>query len=82
VGPLRLSAGDLRASDGTLLGARTLRFDPPEAAVLPARSARGVVLSLAAEEPLEPATYRGVVQAEGAQDLWVTLEIEVRSRPS
>jgi len=82
VGPLRLSAGDLRAPDGTIVSSRCLRFDPPEAAGLPARSARGVVVTLCVEKPLEPGTYRGVVQAEGAPNLWITLELTVQSESS
>ena len=79
VGPLRLSAGDLRAPDGALISAPCLRFDPVEVAELPARSARGVAVTVCAEQPLEPGTYRGVVQAEGAPNLWITLELTVQS---
>jgi hypothetical protein len=80
VGPLRLSVGNLLASDGTPLGSSCLRFDPPEVE-LPARSARCVVPTLAGQ-PLVPGTYRGVVQAEGAPNLWVTLDIAVESGPA
>jgi len=38
-----------------------------------------VVVTLGAETPLEPGTYRGVVQAEGAPNLWITLELTVQS---
>jgi hypothetical protein len=82
VGPIRLSVGDLRASVGTLLGPGCLRFDPSEVVDLPARSARGVVMTLSAGEPLVPGTYRGLVQADGAPNLWVTLEIAVEREPS
>jgi hypothetical protein len=82
VGPIRLSVGDLRASVGALLGPGRLRFDPPGVLDLPARSARGIVMTLSVGEPLEPGTYRGLLQADGAPNLWVTLEIAVRSEPS
>jgi hypothetical protein len=81
MGPVRVSVGDLRASDGTALGSACLRFDPSAAVELPARSARGVILTLSLDEPLEPGTYRGVIQADGAPNLWVTLEIAVKSEP-
>jgi len=82
VGPIRPSVGELRASVGALLGPGCLRFDPSGAIDLPARSARGFAGTLTVEGPLEPGTYRGIVQAEGAPDLWVTLEIVVESQPS
>jgi len=82
VGPIRPSVGELRASVGTLLGPGCLRFDPSGAIDLPARSARGFAGTLSVEDPLEPGTYRGLVQVEGAPNLWVTLEIAVTSQPS
>jgi len=82
MGPLRLIPGDLRAPDGALISARCLRFDPAEVAELPARSARGVVVTLGVEQPLEPGTYRGVIQADGAPNLWIALELTVRSGPA
>ena len=59
VGPFRLSVGDLRAPDGALISAHCLRFDPPEQAELPARSARGVVVTLSPGETLRPRDLPG-----------------------
>ena len=77
VGYLRLTVGELRAPDGRLFGPGVIGFDPAEIAVLPARSARGAVVSLSAEDHLEPGIYRGMVLADGAPDLWVSLELAV-----
>ena len=77
VGPLSLGVGDLRAPDGAVISAHCLRFDPPELAELPARTARGVVVTLSPERPFEPGIYRGVVQAAGAPNLLITLEVTV-----
>lgn len=82
VGPLSLGVGDLRAPDGTLISAHCLRFDPPEPAELPARTARGVAVTLSPERPFEPGIYRGVVQAQGAPNLSITLELTVQSGSS
>src|ERR1700722_13607894 len=79
IGPLRIGAGDLRAPDGALISSRGLRFGPRDLPEVPARSGRGVVETLVAETPPEPGTCRGVVQAEGAPNLWITLELTVQS---
>jgi len=81
VGPLRLGVGDLRTPAGTLISSGCVVFEPAEAAELPARSARGFVVSLDVENPLEPGAYRGVVQAEGAPRLWVPVELTVAGGP-
>ena len=57
-----LHCGDLRASDGAVLPAASVRFDP-SVVDLPARSSRGVTVSVVADVP--PGTYRGVVLAAG-----------------
>ncbi len=82
VGPLRLTAGALLASDAKLIDARCIRFDPADIGVLPARSARGASVTLSFERPVAPDTYRGVVQAEGAAELCITLAVSVEDRSS
>jgi hypothetical protein len=77
VGPLRIDVADLRTVDGGSLPARCLRFDPEVMSELPARSARGVVVTLVVPVPLETGTYRGVLQIEGAPDVCLTLEAVV-----
>lgn len=67
-----LHCGDLRASDGTVLAAASVRFDP-SVMDLPARSSRGVVVSVRADAP--PGTYRGVVLAAGVPDAWLPIEV-------
>ena len=42
-----------------------MRFDPRKVALLPARSSRAVIVSLAASRPLRPGVYRGTIQAKG-----------------
>jgi hypothetical protein len=67
-----LHCGDLRASDGAVLPAASVRFDP-SVVDLPARSSRGVTVSVAADVP--PDTYRGVVLAAGVPDAWLPMEV-------
>ena len=69
-----LHCGDLRASHGGALPAASVRFDP-SVVDLPARSSRGVVVSVDADVP--PGTYRGVVLAAGVPDAWLPIEVVV-----
>lgn len=77
VGPLALRCGPLSDADGTLLDGADVGFEPNEVELLPARSSRAVVVSLAAAGPLRPGTYRGTIQAHGAPRLWLALEVVV-----
>jgi hypothetical protein len=77
VGPLVLRCGELSDAGGTMLAGAEVRFDPPELALLEARSSRAVVVSLAATGPLRAGTYRGTIQAGGAPRLWLPLEVAV-----
>jgi hypothetical protein len=77
VGPLALRCGSLTTPNGTALDGVRVRFDPPEVALLPPRSSRGVVVSLDWTEPPRPGFYRGTIQAEGAPNLWLPVEVAV-----
>ncbi len=78
VGPLVLRCGALSAPDGTSLEGARVDFEPDEIEQLPARSSRGVVVSLrAASSP--PGVYRGTIQARGAPALWLPIEVSVKS---
>jgi hypothetical protein len=76
VGPLSLWCGALMAPGGAVLDAR-VGFDPSEVPLLPPRSSRGVVISVAASGPPSPGIYRGTIQADGAPTLWLPVEVAV-----
>ena len=57
-----------------MLPAASVRFDPP-VVDLPARSSRGVDVSVDADLPA--GTYRGVVLAAGIPDAWLPVEVVV-----
>lgn len=76
VGPLKILSGELRSPDGHPLAA-TLACDPAHIDVLPGRSSRGVVLSVAKEGALRAGTYRGLMQVKGAPQVWLTVEVVV-----
>lgn len=77
VGPLALRCGALSTAGGEVLDAR-VRFEPAEVAGLPARSSRGVVVSVTPSGRPDPGVYRGTIQAEGAPALWLPLEVAVK----
>jgi hypothetical protein len=78
VGPLILRCGELSAADGAVLDGAQLQFDPAEVDLLPPRSSRGVLASLAASGSLRPGIYRGTIQADGAPNLWLPVEATVQ----
>jgi hypothetical protein len=77
VGPLTLRCAELADSNGTVLEGAEVRFEPREIAELPARSSRGVVVSLPAGESLRPGIYRSTIQAAGEPSLWLPLEVVI-----
>lgn len=76
-GPLALRCGPLSAADGSELDGTAVQFEPREVEQLPARSSRGVLVSLRPGERVRPGTYRGTIQADGAPALWLPLEVAV-----
>lgn len=78
VGGLALRCFELRTSHGAALAA-TVGFDPPAIVELPPRSSRGVVVHVVCSCALVPGRYRGAVQAEGAPDVWLPIEVVVEA---
>lgn len=74
-GPFALRCGPLERADGMGLEPAQVRFDPPAVESLPARSSRAVVVSV--DGVAAAGVYRGVLQADGAADLWLPFEITV-----
>jgi len=81
VGAVRLHAGELRTPDGAVLAAGALAFDPELVDALPARSARGVVVTACGVEDAAAGIFRGVVQAAGAPEVAVTVHVLVEAAP-
>jgi len=77
VGPLALRSGPLTDSDGEVLEGAEVRFEPGELESLPPRSARAVGVSLAVIGSPQAGVYRGMIQADGAPNLWLPLEVAI-----
>lgn len=77
LGEVRLRCSDLLAHDGALVGATAVRFDP-EVVQLPARSSRGVVISVDVLPQTQPGVYRGTLLVDGHPDIWMPIELSLR----
>jgi hypothetical protein len=77
IGPLQFHTGELRSADGEILAA-TVAYDPHSVESLPARSSRGIGVSIEKDGELASGTYRGLIQIAGAQQVWLTIEVVVR----
>jgi hypothetical protein len=82
IGGLFLSVSDLRADSGPAIGSSRVCLDPSSISVLSARSARSVLIELRPERRMAPGTHRGLLLIEGAIDLQIPIEIEVRTHRS
>jgi hypothetical protein len=76
VGPLRLSVGDLRRPDGAVVPPGAVKLDPEMLELAP-RSSRGVSASVDAAALLPPGRYRGLLLADGADEVAVAIELTV-----
>lgn len=57
-----------------------VEIDPAKIDGLPSRSSRGFVISVVAEPSTPPGTYRGIVQVQGAEAVWMPIEVVVTVR--
>jgi hypothetical protein len=76
VGPLRLSVGDLRRPDGAVVPPGAVKLDPEMLELAP-RSSRGVAASVDGAALLPPGRYRGLLLADGADEVAVAVELTV-----
>lgn len=76
---LRVHCGAPQASDGATLGALAVTAEP-HSFDLPARSSRGVQLSVAATDA-RPGIYRAIVLVDGVAEQWMPIEIVVPDAP-
>lgn len=77
---LRVHCGALQSHDGATLPAIGVAVEP-DAFDLPARSSRGVQLSVDGHGA-QPGTYRGLVMVEGLPDQWLPLEVQIQDPPA
>mgnify|MGYP002145635141 CR=1 FL=1 len=76
LGTIVLRCGDLLAHDGSVIDSRSVGFEPG-AVPMPARSSRGVLLSVDVPPGAPAGTYRGTVLADGHDDVWLPLVLSI-----
>jgi len=76
LGTIVLRCGDLLAHDGSVIESRSVGFEPG-AVPMPARSSRGVLLSVDVPSGAPAGTYRGTVLADGHDDVWLPLVLSI-----
>ena len=76
-GNVRLHASDLLSHDGGVISAAALAIDT-EVVPMPARSSRGVVVTVDVAPDVRPGVYRGTLLASGNPDLWLAVTLTVR----
>lgn len=76
-GEVRLHVSDLLSHDGNVMPAAALRIGT-EVVPMPARSSRGVDITVDVAAEVRPGVYRGNVLASGNPDLWLPVLLTVR----
>jgi hypothetical protein len=76
-GDVRLKCSDLLSHEGRVIGADAIRMDNA-AVAMPARSSRGVAITVDIAPEVAPGVYRGTLLAGGHPDLWLPVMLTVR----
>jgi hypothetical protein len=76
IGHVGLRCSDLLAAGGAVVPAAAVMMSPAQAA-LPARSSRGVAVSVELTADTAPGRYRGTLLVDGYPDLWLPVVLTV-----
>lgn len=77
LGEVRLRCSDLLSHEGTVISSSVVRFEP-ETVPMVARSSRGVSIEIDMPDGVPAGCYRGMVLADGHDDLWLPLLVTFR----
>ena len=76
-GDVRLRCSDLLSHEGKVIGADAVHMDTA-VVPMPARSSRGVTVTVDIAPEVGPGVYRGTLLASGHPDLWLPVMLTVR----
>jgi hypothetical protein len=76
-GDVRLQCSDLLSHEGNVIRADAVRMDTA-VVPMPARSSRGVAITVDIAPEVRPGVYRGTLLASGHPDLWLPVMLTVR----
>lgn len=77
VDEVRIVAPPLRSTSGSEIPESAVHVDPAELASVPARSSRGITISVTVPDDAPMGRYRGVVLVDGLPDVWALLDVRV-----
>jgi hypothetical protein len=77
LGDVRLRCSDLLSHEGKVIGADAVHMDTAVVS-MPARSSRGVAITVDIAPEVRPGVYRGTLLASGHPDLWLPVMLTVR----
>lgn len=80
-GPVTPRPGSLTGINGATLACE-VTIDPPSIESLASKSSRGFAISVAVPSSTAAGVYRGIIQVEGADAVWMPLEVVLSERPS
>ena len=81
LGEIRLRCSDLLAHDGSVIRSGAITFSPG-AIPMPARSSRGIDMTIEVPQGVEPGVYRGTLLVEGRPELWLSVVLTLRASVS
>ena len=76
-GDVRLRCSDLLSHDGSVIGAGAVHMDTA-VVPMPARSSRGITVTVDIAPEVAPGVYRGTLLVSGHPDLWLPVMLTVR----
>lgn len=81
MGEVHLRCSDLLCADGSIVTSSAMVFDPATIP-MPARSSRGISLTIELDRNVEPGLYRGNLLVEGHPQLWLPVVLAVHPSAS
>lgn len=77
-GEIALRCSDLLSHNGDVVKADAVHFEP-DPVPMPARSSRGIVVTIELADDAAPGMYRGTVLVEGQPHMWLPLVLSLQS---
>lgn len=77
LGKVRLRCSDLLSHDGAVIDSSCIRFEP-DVVPMPDRCSRGITVEVTVTQDHISGCYRGTVLADGRDDVWLPLVLNVK----
>jgi hypothetical protein len=81
MGEVLLRCSDLLAHDGAVIESSCVHFEP-DVVAMPARSSRGIIVTVDVAAEHTPGSYRGTLLADGHPEVWLPVLLTVTPEPA